>query len=281
MTYVRNAWYVADWAHKLTADRPHGVRILDEPIVIWRNAAGELTAFEDRCIHRLAPLSLGRCEGETLRCMYHGVLYDRTGQVIDIPGQDHIPKNCRLRTYPIVQRHGWVWVWMGDEAPAHDLIPSVVGLDNSDYVFGHGELDYAAEARLVNDNLLDLSHASFLHSGVSETWAREPAKVTEHDRFVRSERWIKNEGELGFVDREKVDTYFCYDFFVPGALLMTIRTYPVGTADALNGQAPDLNEPAISVGSHAITPVTDKTTRYFYVVGRRGADETEANMELA
>jgi phenylpropionate dioxygenase-like ring-hydroxylating dioxygenase large terminal subunit len=286
MTYVRNAWYVAAWTHEVAPDRPVGVRILNEPIVLWRNVAAELAAFDDRCVHRLAPLSLGRCEGENLRCMYHGLLYDRTGRVVEIPGQDRIPSSLRVRNYPVVERHSWIWVWMGDAAAADEgLIPPVVGMDrgHTDYVFAHGTLDYAAEGQLIFDNLLDLSHVSFLHTEsfrLGETWARERPKVTEHDRGIRSERWFRNEGPNGAVDAEElVDSYFCYDCFVPGVLLMTLRTYPVGSADALNGHPPDVTQPARTFTSQAVTPLTDKTARYFYVVaGRRRGAETEYDM---
>lgn len=278
MTYVRNAWYVAAWAHELERERPFGVRILNEPIVIWRNAAGDLTSFEDRCIHRLAPLSLGRCEGERLRCLYHGLLYDRTGRVVEIPGQDKLPSSLRVRTYPVAERHSWIWVWMGDAEKADEgLIPPVIGMDHPDYICGRGQLDYAAEARLIHENLLDLSHVSFLHTqtfGMSETWAREHPKVTEIERRIRSERWIRNEGINAMLNTAtRVDTYFCLDFFVPGVLLMRHRAYPVGTADALNGQPPDLDRlgGGLSEGltSQAITPLTDKTARYFYIMGDR------------
>jgi phenylpropionate dioxygenase-like ring-hydroxylating dioxygenase large terminal subunit len=285
MTYVRNAWYVSAWAHDIVPERPVGVRLINEPIVIWRSAAGDLVAFEDRCVHRLAPLSLGRCEGERLRCRYHGHLYDRTGRVVEIPGQDRIPNSLRVSTYPVVERRGWVWVWMGDTATDEGLSPSAVGLDQPDYVFAHGQLDYTAEARLINENLLDLSHVSFLHAEsfrMSETWARERPTVTEHVRCIRSERWFRNEGAMGSVDAERpVDTYFCCDFFVPGVLLMTVRTYPVGTADALNGQPPDLNQAPETFTSQAVTPLTDKTARYFYIMGhrRRGA-ETVCDMTI-
>src|SRR5262245_21236050 len=103
MGYLRNTWYVAAWAHEIRPERSVGIQILGEPIVIWRTAAGVLSAFEDRCIHRLAPLSMGRCEGERLRCMYHGLLYDRNGRVVEIPGQDRITSDWRVRTYPIVE----------------------------------------------------------------------------------------------------------------------------------------------------------------------------------
>jgi phenylpropionate dioxygenase-like ring-hydroxylating dioxygenase large terminal subunit len=284
MTYVRNAWYVAAWAHEIVAERLVAVRILNEPIVLWRNAKAELAAFEDRCLHRLAPLSLGRCEGDQLRCMYHGLLYDRGGHVTEIPGQDRIPSSLCVRTFPVVERHSWIWVWMGDAAAADErLIPSVVGIDmgGTDHVFGHGQLDYAAEARLVTENLLDFSHLSFLHAeslAASETWARERPKITEHARGIRTERWIRNQGPHGYGSTGTlVDSYVYYDCFVPGVVLVVAATYPVGTADLLHAQQPGLDQ-AVFV-SHAVTPMTEKTTRYFYMAAmRRYGDETEADM---
>ena len=116
MNYVRDAWYVAGWSHDLATAMPDAVTILGQPIVIYRSASGRVTALEDRCVHRLAPLSLGRCEGERLRCMYHGLLFDPDGSVVEIPGQDKIPPQARVRSYPIVERHSWIWIWMGRQS---------------------------------------------------------------------------------------------------------------------------------------------------------------------
>jgi phenylpropionate dioxygenase-like ring-hydroxylating dioxygenase large terminal subunit len=136
---------------------------------MWRTPSNKLTALEDRCVHRLAPLSLGRCEGEKIRCMYHGLLYDRTGVVTEIPGQDLIPPQAKVRSYPIIEKHSWVWVWMGDPATADEsLIPGAVGLNDPDYILGHGQLDYAAEARLINDNLPSRSSTSSWRNGFAK-----------------------------------------------------------------------------------------------------------------
>jgi vanillate O-demethylase monooxygenase subunit len=137
--YVRNAWYVAAWSHELVPDKPLGLTVLGEPIVIYRTADDRIVALEDRCVHRLAPLSLGRCEGNRLRCMYHGLLYAPDGQVVEIPGQAQIPPKARVRSYPVEDRHSWIWIWMGDAEDADDaLIPPAVGLDRDDYVLGYG-----------------------------------------------------------------------------------------------------------------------------------------------
>src|SRR5689334_21222064 len=123
MTFVRNAWYVAAWAHEITPERLAGVSVLNEPIVLWRSAEGKLVALEDRCVHRLAPLSLGRCERDRLRCSYHGLLYDRDGKVVEIPGQERIAPGLSVRKYPVIERHGWVWLWMGHSAADNSLLP--------------------------------------------------------------------------------------------------------------------------------------------------------------
>lgn len=105
MLYVRNAWYVAAWSRELPAEKPFGLSILGEAIVVFRAKTGKLAALEDRCVHRFAPLSLGRCEGERLRCMYHGMLYESDGRVVEIPGETRVPASARVRSYPVVDRH--------------------------------------------------------------------------------------------------------------------------------------------------------------------------------
>jgi phenylpropionate dioxygenase-like ring-hydroxylating dioxygenase large terminal subunit len=272
--YARNLWYVAAWAHDLKPLQPVGIRILGELVVLWRNESGRITALEDRCVHRLAPLSLGRCEGEKIRCMYHGLVYDASGAVTEIPGQDLIPPQARVRVYPVVEKHSWVWVWMGDAAVSDEsLIPNAVGLDDPNYILGHGQLDYAAEARLINDNLLDFSHLSYVHAnsfGASEQWARERPKVTPLAQGVRVERWITVQpGTPGRGYSHAVDQYSYYDFLMPGVLLMTGGAFPVGTKERLNGQAPnlDLAIGGVTFTSQAVTPLTEKTSRYFFSWG--------------
>jgi len=292
MTYVRNAWYVAGWEQELAPETPAAITILGERIVIWRTASGSVHALEDRCVHRLAPLSLGRCEGERLRCMYHGLLFDPDGKVVEIPGQETIPPRARVKGYPVEARHSWVWVWMGDpEAADISLIPPAVGYDDPAYILGHGQLDYEAEARLINDNLLDFSHLSYVHAisfGAGPQFAQSQPKITPLARGIRSERWIT--GTLGASNRKSdvpVDSWQTYDFLLPGVLLMWSGNYPAGTAERL-GYAPPPQEDAqqgLNFTSQAVTPMTDRTSRYFFSWGphRDHGDEAmrDGMMELA
>jgi phenylpropionate dioxygenase-like ring-hydroxylating dioxygenase large terminal subunit len=293
MNYVRNTWYVAGWAQDFAPSKPLGITILGEPIVIWRGADNVLTALEDRCVHRLAPLSLGRCEGARLRCMYHGLLYDRTGAVTEIPGQDLVPPHARVRAYPVCERHSWVWVWMGEAAACDSaLIPPAVGYDDPNYILGHGQMDYAAEARLINDNLLDFSHLSYVHInsfGATEEWARGRPKVTPLEHGVRVERWLKDiaHSTTRISYAGPGERYTRYDFLLPGVLLMTGGAFPEGTSERLGGAAPDLDLAlgAVTFTSQAVTPLTHKTSRYFFSWGPhiRHGDATlrDTLMEIA
>lgn len=288
MTYARNAWYVAAWSCDLEVAKPFAITILGDPVVIYRSESGRLTALEDRCVHRLAPLSLGRCEGERLRCMYHGLLFDPDGKVVEIPGQDLVPPQAKVRSYPVVDRHDWIWVWMGEAALADEtLIPPAVGLSDPDWILGHGQMDYAAEARLICDNLCDFTHLSYVHAnsfGASKTWATSRPKVTPLERGVRFERWIENEPRMRARGdgSELVDTWSSYDFIVPGILLMSSGVYPQGTAKASNMERPDPALPATGVTftSQAVTPLTDKTARYFFSWGPRKDQGDEALRDM-
>ena len=286
MQYVRNAWYVASWSHDLVAGKPSAMTILNEPLVMYRTASGSVVVMEDRCVHRLAPLSLGRCEGDKLRCMYHGLLFNPDGTVAEIPGQEKVPPQARVRTYPAVDRHSWIWVWMGDPEKADEsLIPPAVGLDDPNYILGYGQLDYEAEARLINDNLLDFSHLSYVHAESFESgaeFADTPAKIKPLERGISYERWSEATYGQSAARRttEPMDNYMGYDFLIPGILLMQSGVFPLGTAKASDYGPPDMEEGRMrSFTSQAVTPMTDKTSRYFFSWGPHVKDGTEAQRD--
>ena len=131
---LRNAWYVAAWASEVPADKLLARTILNVPVVLWRDTTGTVTAFEDRCCHRGAPLSKGRLEGDQLRCMYHGLLFNTEGHCVEIPGQDRIPPQAKVRTFPIVEKHQWIWIWVGDASLADPCqIPDTHWLDDPEW----------------------------------------------------------------------------------------------------------------------------------------------------
>lgn len=275
MSYVRNCWYVAGWEQDLAPETPFAIRIIDDRIVIWRSASGQLHALEDRCVHRLAPLSLGRCEGENIRCMYHGLLFAADGRVAEIPGQEMIPAQARVRHYPVVERHSWIWVWMGDPALADPaLIPPAVGFDDPDYILGRGFLDYRAEARLINDNLLDFSHLTYVHAASFQAgpeFAEIRPRVIPLERGVRVERWNENATRMlrDGSGAGQFDVWMRYDFLLPGVLLMENGNFPLGSAARFGHGRPDFDaaDNGVSFTSQAVTPTGGKTSRYFFSWG--------------
>jgi len=281
--WVHNAWYVAAWSHEVSAEAILPRTIMNQPLALYRKSDGVVIAFEDRCCHRLAPLSKGRLEGDDLRCMYHGLKFGPDGRCNEIPGQVMIPPNAAVKTYPVVERGSWIWVWMG-EATCTDtaLIPETIATSDPDWRIETGCLDYAANYQLINDNLLDLSHLAFVHANTlgrnTPQWATERPVVTPLERGVRFQRW--------FVDRvrphyygtagQTFDMWHSYDFLVPGLFIQRPAWYPPGTAKRMNMQRPTVPPLFVRCDDQAVIPVTETTSRYYYAVGARSCDANAA-----
>ncbi|HEX4194727.1 MAG TPA: Rieske 2Fe-2S domain-containing protein, partial [Stellaceae bacterium] len=109
--FPRNFWYVAAWDWEVRRQELLARTICNEPIVFWRGEDGKAVALEDRCCHRHMPLSHGRLRGDHVECPYHGLTYDGTGACVRVPSQDMIPKAARVRSFPVVERYHWIWVW--------------------------------------------------------------------------------------------------------------------------------------------------------------------------
>jgi phenylpropionate dioxygenase-like ring-hydroxylating dioxygenase large terminal subunit len=164
--FVRNCWYVAAWDHEISADALFERKILGASIVFFRDTQGDVVALDNRCCHRSAPLSLGKKEGDCIRCMYHGLKFDQTGRCVEVPGQSAIPSSLKVKAYPIVTSTRWVWIWMGEVSRADaSLIPPTPALNHPDWRMKPGYILYKANHLLISDNLLDFSHLSFVHAG--------------------------------------------------------------------------------------------------------------------
>lgn len=285
--FVRNCWYVAGWTNEFDSKELTVRTMLNERLVFYRKGDGDFVALEDRCVHRSAPLSMGRREGDHLRCMYHGLKFAPSGRCLEIPGQDLVPERAAVRSYPVINRHGWLWVWMGDAALADPkLIPAAIGPDDAEWVLRTGQLDYEANYQLINDNIADFVHLSYVHAqsfGADMGWAMTRPKVTALDRGVRVERWVEGSPPIPPIGEaakhRKVDYWAAYDLLVPGIVLFYSALYPVGTAAALNGEKPTGPSLHSNFTSQAVTPVTDKTSRYVFSWGPRRSQGDEKDAE--
>lgn len=280
MSFIRNCWYVASWAHALTATEPMGVTILDERLVLFRTAGGSPAALRDCCCHRNAPLSLGRCEHGLLRCMYHGLLFEGSGRCVRIPGQQHIPSACRVRPYPVVESHGWIWVWMGDPTQADPRrIPVPHDYDLRNWDMRSSQCDVEAHYLLMNDNLADMSHVAFLHEGTfgggDTRIAESHPRITRLERGMRVERWLadrtKMEGWLpedpGVPAGRAQDLWLEYDWLAPGIFIMRTEIHRAGVAQSSAYHRPKEEPVHANLNVQAVTPTGQTSLRHFFALG--------------
>jgi len=263
--FLRNQWYCAALSHEVKAE-PLGRIFLNEPVVMYRRVDGGLVALEDRCCHRRAPLSKGKVEGDRLRCGYHGFLYDASGSVVWVPGQDKVPPDARVRSYPVCEKNGFVWIWMGAKSLADPAkAPAFTWNDDPAWASWTDYLPIKANYLYVVDNLMDLSHVPFLHiktiGSADDTeptlkWERGP----DWSRGTRAAynlapplRW-KMEGINHNIDQMKVMT-----FTPPANVLIDILTTDSGRKP---GQTPLLEQRLIVLDS--MTPETETSCHYFF-----------------
>ena len=162
--FLENYWYCAALTHEVGI-KPLRRVICNEPIVLYRDAQGNPVALEDRCSHRQAPLSTGEVRGDDIQCVYHGFVFNQFGVCVHIPHQKAIPNRANIRAYPVEERWGFIWIWRGNAEKAdRDKIPNLPWTRDAKrspvYVYFYVKANH----QLVADNLLDISHADYLHS---------------------------------------------------------------------------------------------------------------------
>ncbi len=162
---MKNYWYIACPSSQL-GSTPFATRVLDQPIVVYRDHQGRAAALEDRCCHRGVELSKGRVTKEgQLACAYHGWEYDCAGKCTHVPSLvsgTRVPINFKVRSYPTVEQDHYVWVWMGDGDPVGTprAIPGA-----HEYAWRQGTVHIKCNADTFLENMLDGAHAVFTHKG--------------------------------------------------------------------------------------------------------------------
>ncbi len=168
--FLRNAWYVAAWSDGIGDGQLVPRTIMNEPVVLYRKGNGDVAALEDRCAHRFAPLHMGKIVGgDRIQCPYHGLEYDGSGVCVRNPhGAKNIPARARVKNYPVIEKHKAVWIWMGSAPADAGKIPDFSVLDNVPelHTTKRDSIVIRANYQLITDNLLDLSHTSYLHDGI-------------------------------------------------------------------------------------------------------------------
>jgi vanillate O-demethylase monooxygenase subunit len=274
--FPKNTWYVACSADEIDV-KPLGRTICNERIVFYRGPEGKAVALEDFCPHRGAPLSLGTvCEGN-LVCGYHGLAMGCDGKTVSMPGQ-RVRGFPPIRSFPIQERYGFVWIWPGEQEKADPaLIPHMEWHDNPDWAYGGGKYHLKADYRLMIDNLMDLTHETYVHSTsigqqeIDET----PCKTTTNGDTVVTSRFMENITAPPFwraalrgnhlADDVPVDRWQICRFTPPSHVMIE-----VGVAHAGHGGVQAPNEHKVyGVVVDFITPETETSMWYFWGMARK------------
>jgi vanillate O-demethylase monooxygenase subunit len=282
--FLRNCWYVAAWDHEVGAEQLFQRTILGQSILFFRTSVGKVVALDNKCCHRHAPLSLGRREGDCVRCMYHGLKFDPSGKCVQIPGQDRIPPQLGVKSYPLVEKQHCMWIWMGDPALADpDQILDIPYLEDPRWKGIPAYLHYDANYLLIVDNLSDFNHLAFVHTntlGGSEEYAyvTKPVSIDRLPYGFHVERWHKNSDPPPYLRKviknknDKVDRRNIARMLVPGIFLMDTMFAPAGMGAEGEGKPGTLE----FRNCQFMTPETERTTHFFwnYLNDFEGADYT-------
>ena len=277
--YVTNAWYVAAWTHEVTSD-PVARTICEIPLVLFRAAGGEVTALSDRCAHRGYPLSAGRVVDGTIECGYHGFAFGCDGVCTRVPAQTRIPAGARVRAFPTVEKDGWIWVWTGDADRADPaLVPDTHWMTDPGWATVTHSVRFECRADLIHDNLLDLTHESFLHtSTVGDDYIYQHGITVEVDGDVVSvdrlmpgveapPLYASTMGISGPYDR-----FHTTEFRLPGYHVLH---------SGITGMGRPREEGYLIKVLNGITPIDARTSWYYYAFSRNFAvHDTAATEDL-
>ncbi|MEY4537447.1 MAG: hypothetical protein RL171_1598, partial [Pseudomonadota bacterium] len=193
-TFPLNAWYAA--AYDVELGRKLMARtVCNQKIVMYRKLDGTVAALEDACWHRLMPLSLGHLDGDEVTCGYHGLVYNAQGRCTHMPSQETLNPSACVRSFPVVEKHRFAWIWPGDPAKADPaLVPDMHWNDDAEWAGDGKMIRVNCDYRLVVDNLMDLTHETFVHgSSIGQRAVAEAPFVATHgDRTATVTRWMEN-----------------------------------------------------------------------------------------
>lgn len=265
MPFLRNAWHMIGWADELVEGRFVHRTIANRPVLVYRLGNGSPAAIEDRCPHRFVPLHMGKQVGDVVQCGYHGLCFDRTGACVKNPVDGApIPKAAKVQGFPVVERFGGLWVWLGAAERADEsLLPNFDFLVDPRRATVQGYMLTKANYQLAIDNLTDLTHVQFVHGEYqgSEAYPRIKTEVKQEGNTVYSYLTFPNGRPPTFYqnalpDKERpIDLVYEVRWNAPSNAKLMVRGFVPG----------DRSSPLFEIQSaHIVTAETETTCHYFF-----------------
>lgn len=285
--FVHHAWYIAAWSDELEGG-PLARTIMNEPVVLYRDAGGAPGALEDRCCHRGAPLSHGTVVEAGIECGYHGLTFDTQGRCVVVPGQKNIPPQARVKSYPVVERNQTLWIWMGDPARADESRIIDYPYHDQPDKWPHRKAMFPIKANymLMIDNLMDLTHLGYVHrktiGGNPGQHVAADMETRETDRGAYFIRWMLDHDppptyQKGGKFKGRVDRWQEFEYVGPSVVLQWSGALDVGA-----GAQEDRNKEGFHLRLlHGATPETETSFHYFWSTanGYR-QDDPQATQEM-
>ncbi|MFM0043714.1 aromatic ring-hydroxylating dioxygenase subunit alpha [Paraburkholderia sediminicola] len=273
MKALKNGWYVAAWSNEITA-APRKRVILEQSIVFYRTADGSPVALSSTCPHRFAPLDYGKVVEDTIQCPYHGLRFDKTGACVANPdGAGIVPKAARIRSYPLTERYGATWIWMGDTERADvSLIPNYPFMEpGGNWRLVSGYLTVGANYRYIIDNLVDVAHVGILHGDLFNCPAMSKAEtvVEREDNAIWAKREALDTPPPGLFDimwRQSRGDYEGTMHTWADSRWDAPSLISQNTGAALTGMPRETG--LETKNCHWVTPETGTSSHYFWVIAR-------------
>lgn len=271
--YVLNTWYVAAWSAEVGRQPVRRV-ICEVPVVLYRTRDGRPVALADRCAHRAYPLSAGRLTEDSIECGYHGFAYGPDGVCTRVPAQPSIPARARVASYATAEKDGWLWVWVGDQDQADEaLLPDTHWMSDPGWATVTHTVLFECRHELIHDNLLDLTHESFLHqTTVGDDYIYEHGITVEVDSDVVTVDRLMPGVEAPPLYARTMGTEGLYDRF--HATEFHVPSYHV-LHSGITGQGRPREEGYLIKVLNGITPVDADHTWYYYAFSRNFAVDAD------
>ena len=272
--FLKNAWYVGCLSSELKQGETLDRTIMSESMVFYRKEDGEPVALRNRCPHRFAPLSPGKLMGDDIACPYHGLRFNAEGQCTHNPhGDGLIPKAAQVRSYPLQERYGFIWIWAGDQpadlSKLEDYSELVTGDPNA---VGYTYITLDANYELLIDNVMDLSHVDHLHGEIISTRGQlspiKPDVKEKDDKISARWEWKQTPPMLIFADflpdpKGEARMYVQVNWAQPSNIQLSIG--------AVQGDA-SFDQAVSQYDLHTVTPESEFKTHYYFATRRNHAE---------